>query len=132
MEQITPSTLARRDSENGSTEGDPIGLPAPAQQDSPNILQQPWPSPRQAWYAVFVLIVVLLLAILDRQIITLLVEPIKTDLGISDTQMSLLMGFAFAAFYVLVGLPISMLSDVGNRRLTIGIGLAIWSTMTTA
>ena len=94
--------------------------------------QQPWPSSRQAWYALSVLTLVLLLAILDRQIITLLVDPIKTDLQISDTQLGLLMGFAFATFYILIGLPISRLTDVGNRRLIIAIGLGIWSLMTTA
>jgi len=131
MEQNVSTPLARHAPENGPLEVD-LAAAVSSQRGSSETPQQTWPSPPQAWYALFVLMVVLLLAILDRQIITLLVEPIKGDLGISDTQMSLLMGFAFVTFYVLIGLPISRLSDVGNRRLTIGVGLTLWSTMTTA
>ena len=71
-------------------------------------------------------------AFIDRQIITLLVGPIKKDLGVSDTQMSLLLGFAFVMFYVFLGIPIARLADVRSRRLIIGIGIAIWSLMTAA
>jgi MFS family permease len=131
MEQKASRPFARHAPENGPPEVDSAATVL-SQQDSSATGQQPWPSTGRAWCALFVLMVVLLLAILDRQIITLLVEPIKSDLGISDTQMSLLMGFAFVTFYMLIGLPISRLSDVGNRRLTIGVGLALWSAMTTA
>lgn len=93
---------------------------------------QPWPSPARAWYAVFVFMIALMFAFIDRQVITLLVGPIKQDLGISDTQMSLLLGFAFAFFYGIVGIPIARLADVKSRRVIIGFGIATWSLMTAA
>lgn len=89
-----------------------------------------WPSRRQAWYAVAIFACALMVNFLDRGILTLLVEPIKRDLGLSDTQVSLLMGFAFICFYMLVGLPIARLVDSRSRRLIIGIGIATWSGMT--
>ncbi|MGO8827698.1 MAG: hypothetical protein ACLQT5_00485 [Steroidobacteraceae bacterium] len=60
-------------------------------------VEQPWPSRGRAWYAVFVFAVVLCVNFLDRGILPLLVQPIKRDLGLTDTQISLLMGFAAAA-----------------------------------
>ena len=66
----------------------------------------------------------------DRQILALLVEPIKHDLAISDTQLSLLMGLSFAAFYSVLGFPIGRLADRRSRRGIIGWGIAIWSIMT--
>lgn len=88
-----------------------------------------WPTPRYAWYTIIVLLVAYTLAFIDRVILSLLVEPIRRDLGISDTQMSLLHGFAFAIFYSLLGIPIARLADRHDRRLIIGIGVAVWSLM---
>jgi MFS family permease len=90
-----------------------------------------WTSPVRAWYAVAVFNIALISSFIDRQILSLLVGPIKADLRISDTEMSLLMGFAFALFYVVVGIPIARLADVKSRRLIIGAGIALWSVMTT-
>lgn len=87
-------------------------------------------TPRQAWYVVGVLMLANLSGNVDRQIIYLLAEPIKRDLGISDTQVSLLMGLSFVAFYSLLGLPIGRWVDRGRRGLIIGIGAALWSLMT--
>lgn len=89
-----------------------------------------WPSPRRAWYALTVLTLGLMVATLDRSVLGLLSEPIKRDLGISDTQFSLLVGFAFVFFYAILGLPIARLADRGSRRLIIGIGMAFWSIAT--
>jgi len=91
---------------------------------------EPWPSTGQAWYAVFVLSLGLMVTYLDRGILSLLVEPIKRDLRISDTQMSLLMGFAFVCFYLLVAFPIARLVDYKSRRAILGVGTAIWSLTT--
>lgn len=66
----------------------------------------------------------------DRQVMALLVVPIKRDLGLSDTQISLLIGFAFVVFYVGIGIPLSRLVDRGSRKWIIGIGIAFWSLMT--
>jgi MFS family permease len=89
-----------------------------------------WPPRRQAWYAVSVFAIVLMLNFLDRGILTLLVEPIKADLHLSDQQIGLLIGFAFVVFYALLGLPIARLVDSRSRRLIIGIGVATWSLAT--
>ena len=92
--------------------------------------EQSWPAPGKAWYGVGVFTIVTALALIDRQILVLLVEPIKQHLQISDTRMSLLMGFAFVMFYAFMGLPIARLADVKSRRVIIGIGVAAWSFMT--
>ncbi len=90
----------------------------------------PWPSPARGWYAVFVLALGLLVSFLDRGILSLLVEPIKHDLGVNDTQMSLLMGFAFVCFYLVVALPIARLADYKSRHVILGVGVAIYSLAT--
>ena len=67
---------------------------------------------------------------IDRQILVILQESIKNDLGLSDTQLGLLTGFAFAIFYVTLGIPIARLADRSNRKRIIAISLAVWSIMT--
>lgn len=89
-----------------------------------------WPSPFRAWYALFILTVGLLIATVDRGILTLLVQPIRSHLGITDTQFAALHGWAFVSVYALLGLPIARLADRGSRRLIIGIGMAFWSVST--
>ena len=88
--------------------------------------------PTRAWWAVFVFMIALTLNFLDRQLLTLLATPIKRDLGLSDTEFSLLVGFAFVIFYLGVGIPISRLVDRGPRKWIIGAGIAFWSLMTAA
>jgi MFS family permease len=66
----------------------------------------------------------------DRQILNLMVRPIRSDLGISDTQMSLLMGFSFAVFYAVCGIPLGRLADSRSRRGLVAVGVAFWSLMT--
>lgn len=91
-----------------------------------------YPSPAYAWYVVGVLMVVYVFSFIDRQILSLLVGPIRRDLEISDTQMSLLMGFSFALFYTFFGLPLGRLADSKSRRGLIAAGLFLWSLMTAA
>lgn len=88
------------------------------------------PSGVYAWYVVAVLIIAYIMAFLDRQIMSLLVAPIKADLGISDVQIGLLQGLAFAIFYSLCILPAGWLVDRYNRRNILAIGLACWCLMT--
>ena len=73
---------------------------------------------------------IMMFSFLDRGLLSLLVEPIKEDLGISDTQMSLLLGFAFASFYALLGVPFGILADRSNRVKLIGFGLFCWTVAT--
>lgn len=91
-----------------------------------------WPNPRYAWYVVFVLTGAYTLSFIDRQIISLLVGPIKADLEITDFQISLLQGLAFAFFYTILGLPLGRLADRKNRRWLIAIGVFSWSVATMA
>lgn len=82
---------------------------------------------RYGWYIVFVLCVCGVIAYIDRQIINLLVEEIKLDLDVSDTQISLLQGFAFAVFYAIVAIPLGRLADSKNRRWLITLGILAWT-----
>src|SRR5262249_41488437 len=91
---------------------------------------EPWPSPARAWYAVFVFALTLMINMLDRGIVPLLIGPLKSDLGLSDTQMGLLMGPAFIIVYMILGLPIAMLVAYTSRRAILGVGVTIWSIMT--
>jgi len=89
-----------------------------------------WPRPAVAWFGVGVLVLAFIFSIADRIIISLLVDPIKADLGLSDTDMGLMMGLAFAIFYALMGLPIGRMADKYSRRTIIGCGIFLWSIMT--
>ena len=81
-------------------------------------------------YVLGVLVVTYTFNFIDRQILGILVEPIKRDLGVSATFMGLLTGLAFAVFYTLMGIPIARIADRANRRNLIAVALAIWSTFT--
>jgi len=83
-----------------------------------------------AWYAVAVLFVAYTFSFADRFILTLLIQPIKQDLGLSDTRVSLLHGLAFAVFYTVMGIPIGRMADRYSRRTIIAAGIAAWSLMT--
>jgi MFS family permease len=83
-----------------------------------------------SWYVVMVLMLCYALSFIDRQVLSLLVEPIKQDLVLTDTQFSLLQGLAFALFYTFVGLFMGKLADTKNRRWIIVIGITAWSLMT--
>lgn len=89
-----------------------------------------YPPAKHAWYTILVLSVIYLFSFMDRQILVLLVEPIKHDLHINDVQISLLTGTAFAVLYSIVGVPMGWAADRYSRKWVIGIGVALWSTLT--
>ncbi|MET0385988.1 MAG: MFS transporter [Polyangiales bacterium] len=91
-----------------------------------------YPSRGVAWYSVFVLAFMYWVSILDRFIISLLVEPIKRDLGISDVQFGMLHGMAFALAFSLFGLLLGTLADRLSRRWVIFAGVSVWSFATAA
>lgn len=99
-----------------------------AVEDSSNDV--PWPSPAYAWYVASVLSLAYMVSFIDRQILTLLVAPIQADLSISDTQIGLLQGLAFALFYCVLGIPIARLADRKSRRNIILAGIVTWCLMT--
>ena len=89
-----------------------------------------YPADHIAWYSLGILVVAYTFSYIDRTILTLLVGPIRTSLQISDTQISLLHGFAFAIFYTFLGIPIGRLADRHHRvRITV-VGILLWSAMT--
>lgn len=88
------------------------------------------PSAAYSRYVLGVLVLVYVLNFLDRQIITILAEDIRADLGIDDSDIGFLYGTAFAIFYAVFGIPLGRLADVWNRRSLIALGLGFWSLMT--
>lgn len=91
-----------------------------------------YPTTGRAWFTVVILLLAYVLSFIDRQILNLLVGPIRADLGISDTQMSLLMGLSFAIFYTVAGIPLGRVADSRSRRGLIAWGIFFWSLMTAA
>jgi MFS family permease len=89
-------------------------------------------SERYPWYVVVVLLLAAVVSFVDRQLLSLLVEPIKRDLQISDTQIGLLQGLAFSTFYAIAGVSIGRFVDSGNRRNLIAAGIALWTAATAA
>jgi len=87
-------------------------------------------APRQARILLVALTIAYVLSFIDRQILNLLVEPLKRDLGITDVQVSLLQGASFAIIYAMAGLPLAWVADHHSRRRLIVAGIAVWSAMT--
>jgi len=92
----------------------------------------PYPAPAVGWYATVVLAFLYWLSVLDRFIISLLVDPIKHDLGLTDVQFGMLHGLAFIGAFTLFGLVFGALADRVSRRKLIYVGVTIWSIATAA
>jgi MFS family permease len=95
-------------------------------------LESDYPSRPYAWTVVAILIATAVLSYTDRQVLSLLVDPIRGDMGISDTRISLLLGTAFAVVYGLAGIPLGLLADRISRRNLIFAGVSVWSLGTIA
>lgn len=92
----------------------------------------PAKTPVYAYYVVGVLMLAYVFAFIDRIILSLMVDPIRSDLSLTDTQISLLGGFAFALFYTVLGIPFGRWVDTRGRRNLIAFGIALWSVATVA
>lgn len=92
--------------------------------------RQNQPVPAYSWYALSVLVLVYVLNFVDRQILSILANDIKADLGLSDADLGFLYGTAFAVFYALFGIPLGRLADSWKRVRLMSIGLGLWSLMT--
>ena len=92
----------------------------------------PWPRRGRGWYVAAILTALYTLSFIDRQMLGLVLEPIRRRLDLTDTQVSLLAGSAFALFYVTLGLPLGRVADRANRRNLILAGVFLWSLMTAA
>ena len=101
-----------------------------APDDARRAVTAAYPPAGYAWYVVAVLTLANTSAFIDRQVLGLLVGPIRRDLGISDAQMGILYGLAFALFYTLLSVPLGRVADRASRRVIIGAGIAAWSVMT--
>ncbi len=89
-----------------------------------------WPSAKVGWYVTIMLTFAYTFSFVDRQVLNLLVEPIRNDLGLNDTQISFLQGLAFVAPYVLMSVPIGRLVDRVNRVGVLVGGVVVWSIAT--
>ena len=101
-------------------------LPSDQQQTS-----QPYPSRPYAWWVLAVLFLALLVSYVDRQIPALVVDELRTDLGMNDAQAAWMYS-GFALFYAIAGIPLAWLSDRHNRKAIVSIGIFFWSIMTVA
>ena len=90
-----------------------------------------YPNPAYAWAVVGVLVLAALVAFIDRQVVAIVVDPMKADLGVNDAQIGWLYG-VFAVFYAVAALPIAWLADRRSRKLIIAVGIFFWSLMTMA
>lgn len=90
------------------------------------------PSAAYANYVLALLSLVYVVNFIDRQILAMLIEPIKQEFGVSDTALGLLSGFAFALLYTLAGIPIARWADRSSRTRIITLALTIWSATTAA
>jgi MFS family permease len=91
-----------------------------------------WPSARAGWYATLILTLAYTFSFVDRQILNLLVDPIKLDLELTDTRVSFLQGFAFALPYIVMSIPVGRLVDRVNRIFVLVGGVIIWTGATLA
>jgi MFS family permease len=89
-----------------------------------------WPAPAVAWRLTIVLTAAYMVSFLDRYVIALLIEPIKASMALTDLQVGLLLGPAFALFYLTLGIPLGWLADRRSRRDIVAVAIALWSVMT--
>src|SRR5690349_15089766 len=87
-------------------------------------------APKQRFLYLFMLSLASTANYVDRHVISVLLEPIKAEFGVSDTMLGLLTGFSFALFYATLGIPVAHWADRGDRKVIITAALSIWSAMT--
>ena len=107
--------------------GAATGVDGPAATAPPAVA---YPSAGRAWYMVSLLTLAYVVSFVDRSILGLLIDPIKADLGLSDFQIGLLLGPAFAIFYATMGLPLGYLADRRRRTWIVAAGITLWSAAT--
>lgn len=132
MVDTSPPIVEHPDPGCGESEVSAIDLKSSSMRDPRAGLEPPWPDQRYAWFVVIVLFLGAVLSLMDRQIIALLVEDIKADLGLNDFEIGLLQGPPFGIFYALMAIPIALAADRKNRRNIIAAGMIFWSLATAA
>lgn len=89
-----------------------------------------WPSRWQAWLTISLLFLASIVSVIDRQILSVVTDPVRAELNISDVQISLLQGIAFGLFYATMGVWLGLVADRTNRRNLIVFGIMLWSVAT--
>ena len=95
-----------------------------------DVVDPPYPNALRAWWVVAAMFLASVVSVLDRGILTLVVDPVRHDLHITDVQISLLQGLSFGIFYAVAGIPLGLLADRVSRRRLLVAGIAIWSCAT--
>ena len=101
-----------------------------AQTPQASSTQEQFPAALQANYALGLMFAAYILSFIDRQVLGVMIGPIKADLQLTDFQFSLLQGAAFAVLYTIAALPFGRWSDIGNRKVIMGAGVLGWSLTT--
>jgi len=96
----------------------------------PAVSGSPYLKPAYRWYVLALLTLVYTFNFIDRQVVVILQEQIRAELGLMDWQLGMLSGFAFAIFYSVLGLPIAHFSESAGRKRVVAVALAFWSAMT--
>lgn len=109
----------------------PLGAAGSARAEVPAAGPAPYPHPVYAWSVLAVLVLAAVVSFIDRQVVAIVVDPMKQDLGVGDAQIGWLYG-VFALFYALAALPLAWLADHGSRKHIIAAGVFVWSLMTMA
>ncbi len=99
---------------------------------APDAGVQLWPPRKDAYYSLIVMTIVVMFTVIDRQIMSVMIEPMKQDFQISDTEVGLLIGAAFSITYGIAGLPIARFADRTNRRNLVAVSIGFWSLCTVA
>jgi MFS family permease len=124
-------TVTDRSNVDGNVSS-PAALPEPALSKLALSQDMRWPSPARAWWMMVVFFAAAMLSYTDRFIFSLLVDPVRAELHISDTQVSLLQGLAFVLIYAFAGVPLGRVADTLPRRSVIIGGVVLWSAATLA
>lgn len=124
VEKVSPGSVAQMGNQGDSDEGSSGGSRRHRMNEPKEV------SPGQRRYAMVVLFIVGVLNLFDRQLVMVLQEPIKAELNLSDLQLGLLTGMAFALVYSFMALPIASIADRTVRKYVLGISLLVWGSMT--
>lgn len=93
-------------------------------------VEVPWPKPARAWWTVAVLVFTAALCTMDKLVLTLVIDLVKHDLGMTETQMGLLQGLSFNLLFALAGIPLGLMTDRISRRNLLMGGVVVWSLAT--
>ncbi|PCH61220.1 MAG: MFS transporter [SAR86 cluster bacterium] len=127
---MSGDSASKQASTNNSSGGGEPELPIDSSTDATTDTTKAYANPYYRYLVLGILTSVYVSSFIDRQVISILAEPIIEDLQLSDTQFGILSGFAFALIYATMGIPIARLADIGNRRNIVAIAVTVWSVMT--